>query len=73
MTRNRSEVYLYRHEKEAIEKRKKIAAALACGWTYEQIQREIGVSTSTISSVKKLMEDQDPVCEKPESEGNHDR
>ena len=46
---------LYQHEREAQEKRRQIAAKLACGWTYEQIKRELNTSSSTISSVKKLM------------------
>ena len=50
-----SREYLYEHERETQEKRRKIAAAVACGWTYERIQRELGVGTSTISAVKKMM------------------
>ena len=46
--------YLYEHERENLEKREKIAAALACGWTYERIQREMGVGASTISAVKRM-------------------
>ena len=53
--REQSSEYLYDHERETQEKRKRIAAAIACGWTYERIQRELGVGTSTISAVKKMM------------------
>ena len=59
MTENRDESYLYEHEREAQEKRRKIAAAIACGWTYERIQTELGASTSTISAVKKMMRGDD--------------
>ena len=49
------EEYLYEVEEKNLAKRRKIAAALACGWTYERIAKELNVSTSTISSVKKKM------------------
>lgn len=40
-------------------KRRQIAAGLRQGWTYERIQGEFGVSTSTISLVKRLMEEEE--------------
>lgn len=59
MTEKRNQEYLYKHEREAQERRRRIAAAIACGWTYEKIRRELGASTSTISAVKKMMKEDD--------------
>lgn len=42
-------------EREQMERRLKVALALRDGWTYARIQAEYGVSSSTISSVKRLM------------------
>ena len=45
----------YQHERERQKKRRDIAVALECGWSYDKIKRELGTSSSTISSVKKMM------------------
>lgn len=42
-------------EQETIKKREAIAAALAAGWTYKDIERQLHASTSTIALVARLM------------------
>lgn len=54
MTQKRTKTWLYKHERERQEKRQEIAKRLAKGKTYKQIQDELGVSTSTISAVKRM-------------------
>lgn len=46
---------LYQNERERQKKRRDIAVALECGWSYEKIKRELNTSSSTISAVKKMM------------------
>lgn len=42
-------------EKDKMKKREAIAAALAAGWTYKDIERQLHASTSTIALVARLM------------------
>lgn len=41
-------------------RRAEIAEALAAGKTYRQIERDLGVSTTTISTVKRMMDGGEP-------------
>lgn len=54
MAEKRIKMFLYEHEKSRQEKRRLIADRLAEGKTYRQIQNELGVSSATISAVKKM-------------------
>lgn len=54
---SQSQEYLYEYDQKNQEKRKQIAAALACGWTYERIAKELHTSPGTISNVKKMMKE----------------
>lgn len=42
-------------EQAKMKKREAIAAALAAGWTYKDIEKELHASTSTIALVARLM------------------
>lgn len=56
MTQKRNKSLLYEHEQRRQEKRQEIAKRLAEGRTYKQIQDELGVSSTTISAVKRMSE-----------------
>lgn len=57
MTEKRTKNLLYSAEKKRQQKREAIAKALEQGKTYETIQKELNTSTSTIASVKRMMEE----------------
>lgn len=45
-------------ERDQMKKREAIAAMLRAGFTYHDIERELGASTSTIALVSRLMKGQ---------------
>ena len=54
--KNDTDRYETRTEKRNKERRAEIAEAIASGKTYREIERELGVSTTTISNVKRMMD-----------------
>lgn len=57
MNEKRNEKLLYTAERQRQEKREAIAKAIEQGKTYKAIQDELKTSTSTIASVKRMMEE----------------
>jgi uncharacterized protein YerC len=55
---NNKNDFLYQCEVDKQIKREAIAKAIEEGKTYRQIESELGTSSSTVSSVKKLMRGQ---------------
>lgn len=57
MNEKRNKKLLYTAERKRQEKREAIAKAIEQGKTYKTIQDELNTSTSTIASVKRMMEE----------------